>query len=59
MTTENNNKCLATNRSVANDTGSVKFNCPKCGKYEIVRSSMARKNVVKYKCPSCGFEGPN
>jgi len=41
------------------DPGSVKFPCPKCGKYEIVRPKKERQIVIKYKCPNCEFEGPN
>ena len=54
-----NKKCSALNVRVANDKGSVTFNCPKCGKYEIVRSRHAREIVAKYTCPGCGFTGPN
>lgn len=52
-------KCLSCNTNIANDAGTVKFNCPECGKFEVVRCVECRKNVVKYTCPSCGFEGPN
>ena len=52
-------KCTATKRRIDNDPGAVVFNCPKCSKHEIVRSSYARKNAIKYSCPECGFTGPN
>jgi len=52
-------KCISSNVSVVNDNGAVKFPCPSCGKYTIVRCSNCRKIVTKYKCPVCGFEGPN
>ncbi|MBN2053099.1 DUF1610 domain-containing protein [Candidatus Woesearchaeota archaeon] len=52
-------KCLSCNVSVVNDRGSVKFTCPNCGQYTIIRCSNCRKTVAKYKCPACGFEGPN
>jgi len=52
-------KCVSCNTSVVNDVGSVKFQCPSCGKYTIIRCSKCRKIVTKYKCPECGFEGPN
>jgi len=52
-------KCLAMNTNIANDTGSVSFQCPKCKGYEIVRSKHARQIVAKYECPKCGFTGPN
>jgi hypothetical protein len=35
----------------------VRFNCPACGKEEIVRCFVCRKNVRTYLC-KCGFEGP-
>ena len=52
-------KCGSCNTSIVNDTGSVKFPCPNCGKSVIIRCSKCRKIVAKYKCPVCGFEGPN
>jgi len=51
--------CTTTKIDIANDSGNVKFPCPKCGEYEIVRSRKAREIVARYKCPNCGFEGPN
>ncbi|MBN2142832.1 DUF1610 domain-containing protein [Candidatus Woesearchaeota archaeon] len=51
--------CTSCNTSVVNESGAVKFKCPGCGKYEIIRCANCRKIVTKYKCPSCGFEGPN
>jgi len=54
-----NNVCSSTKVKVTNLTGTVKFNCPKCGEQEIIRSKKARELVIKYTCPSCGFEGPN
>jgi len=50
--------CISTKKRIDNDEGAVTFLCPKCGDYEIVRSSFARVNGLKYTCP-CGFEGPN
>ena len=52
-------KCSSCNVNTANDAGAVRFLCPNCGKYEIIRCSPCRKNVTKYKCPECQFEGPN
>lgn len=52
-------RCLSCKSNIANNSGSVKFMCPGCGKEEIIRCLSCRKNVVKYTCPSCGFEGPN
>jgi Zn-ribbon RNA-binding protein len=51
--------CLATKKRIDNDAGAVIFPCPKCGEFEIVRSSFARKNAIAYTCPQCGFKGPN
>ena len=52
-------KCGSCNTSIVNDIGAVKFPCPKCGKYTVIRCLKCRKIVSKYKCPNCGFEGPN
>jgi len=52
-------KCSSTNKPITNDRGSLKFKCPSCNDYEIVRSSEARKAAEKYKCAACGFTGPN
>ena len=52
-------KCTSCNMSIVNDIGAVRFPCPNCGKYTIIRCSKCRKTVAKYKCPNCGFEGPN
>ena len=52
-------KCASCNVSIVNDIAAVKFPCPNCGKYTVIRCSKCRKIVTKYKCPGCGFEGPN
>ncbi len=52
-------KSTATKSSITNDTGSVSFPCPNCGKTQIVRTKSERENVVKYTCTECGFTGPN
>jgi len=52
-------KCISCKKKIENLEGSVTFNCPNCGQYEIVRCGRCRKAALKYKCPSCGFEGPN
>jgi len=39
--------------------GTTRFDCPQCGKHEIIRTLRARKMAVKYTCPSCDFSGPN
>ncbi len=51
--------CNSCKKKVSNDAGSVKFTCPNCEKYELVRCSNCRSNAVKYTCPQCGFVGPN
>ena len=51
--------CSVTKKPVYNDRGSVKFLCPECGQYEIVRSKDARVNAMKYTCANCNFTGPN
>ncbi|MBC8500511.1 MAG: DUF1610 domain-containing protein [Nanoarchaeota archaeon] len=52
-------QCISCKTTVANETGSVRFLCPKCGKYEIVRCKNCRQIVAKYTCPKCEFTGPN
>jgi Zn-ribbon RNA-binding protein len=51
--------CTSCKRKVMNFNGSIKFNCPNCGKEEIIRCKDCRANVIKYVCSSCKFEGPN
>ena len=51
--------CSSTKKLVSNDKGAVKFACPQCGKFEIVRSSNARAQGIKYTCPCGEFIGPN
>lgn len=53
------NKCVSCNTTIANERGSVRFLCPKCGKYEIIRCKNCRQIVAQYTCPGCGFTGPN
>jgi len=55
----NKQKCSSCKEEIANQRGTVKFNCPKCGKEEITRCPHCKKIAAKYKCYSCGFEGPN
>jgi len=52
-------KCISCSKRITNVVGSVKFKCPKCSKFEIIRCAHCRKIVAKYKCPECSFEGPN
>ena len=51
--------CSSCKKRIVNDPGSVIFNCPNCGKTQIVRCKQCRTIVAKYKCHQCGFEGPN
>jgi predicted RNA-binding Zn-ribbon protein involved in translation (DUF1610 family) len=36
----------------------TKFQCPKCGKIEIIRCQKCKETSKTYKCPECGFVGP-
>ena len=51
--------CSSCKKSVTNDRGNVKFNCPSCGKHEMIRCVHCREIAAKYSCPGCDFEGPN
>jgi predicted RNA-binding Zn-ribbon protein involved in translation (DUF1610 family) len=51
--------CLSCKRKVMNEAGTVIFNCPSCGKSQIVRCGHCRNIAAKYKCHECGFSGPN
>jgi len=51
--------CSSCKKRTTNNPGVVKFMCPGCGKYEIIRCKSCRRNASKYKCPECGFQGPN
>lgn len=50
--------CISCNKEVSN-IGATIFNCPNCGKYEIVRCKHCKEIVAKYICKSCNFTGPN
>lgn len=52
-------ECTSCRKDVTNEKGVVRFLCPNCGKYEIIRCPECREAGIKYKCPVCGFEGPN
>lgn len=43
---------------LVNDSANIKFQCPKCGDAEILRSRKARELSKSYTCPKCGFVGP-
>lgn len=51
--------CNSCKEDIVNQTGSVVFNCPNCGKFEIVRCKHCRSLSAKYTCAECGFIGPN
>jgi predicted RNA-binding Zn-ribbon protein involved in translation (DUF1610 family) len=51
--------CSSCKKQITNEKGSVKFMCPSCGKYQIIRCKHCRAIAAKYKCAECGFEGPN
>ncbi|MBI2542558.1 RNA-binding protein [Candidatus Woesearchaeota archaeon] len=51
--------CTSCRKRISNTVGSTRFNCPKCGRAEIVRCNHCRHIAAKYKCAECGFEGPN
>ena len=57
--TEESLKCSSCKKDVTNTKGTTRFDCPSCGKTEIVRCIHCREIVTKYTCGSCGFEGPN
>lgn len=54
-------QCNSCRKEIINERGVARFNCPKCGKYEIIRCSRCREIAAKYNCPDekCGFQGPN
>ncbi|MDP7141339.1 MAG: zinc finger domain-containing protein [Candidatus Woesearchaeota archaeon] len=51
--------CTSCKKRVTNQPGTAKFNCPSCGKTEIVRCKHCREIAAKYTCHSCDFTGPN
>ena len=51
--------CISCKKKIVNQVGSVRFMCPNCGKYEIVRCPHCREIAVRYTCVECGFSGPN
>ncbi|MBS3159934.1 DUF1610 domain-containing protein [Candidatus Woesearchaeota archaeon] len=52
-------KCISCNIRILNQKGTVKFRCPQCGQFDIIRCPSCRKSAIKYKCPNCSFVGPN
>lgn len=53
------NLCVSCKKDISNDIGSTTFDCPACGKSEIIRCKHCRAIVAQYKCPECDFVGPN
>jgi predicted RNA-binding Zn-ribbon protein involved in translation (DUF1610 family) len=51
--------CISCKKRIANNPGFVKFMCPECNKFEIVRCKSCRVAAAKFKCPECGFIGTN
>ena len=51
--------CSSCKKNVANSKGTSIFNCPDCGKFQIIRCIHCRQIAANYTCPSCSFEGPN
>jgi len=49
--------CTSCGRGVIGENF-VRFICPNCGKGEIIRCFVCRKNSRNYVCKKCGFEGP-
>ncbi|HIE34143.1 MAG TPA: DUF1610 domain-containing protein [Candidatus Altiarchaeales archaeon] len=50
------NRCTSCGVEVG--PGHTEFDCPKCGKYHIIRCSSCRVLGTLYLCEKCGFEGP-
>jgi len=50
--------CISCGTDVRAKENWVKFECPNCGEYEILRCSTCKALSNPYKCPKCGFEGP-
>ncbi|QQG39123.1 MAG: DUF1610 domain-containing protein [Candidatus Woesearchaeota archaeon] len=51
--------CTSCKVELTNIKGSTVFNCPDCGKFQIVRCGHCRELGAKYTCSACGFTGPN
>jgi predicted RNA-binding Zn-ribbon protein involved in translation (DUF1610 family) len=52
-------RCTSCKKELTNESGVVRFICPNCGKFEIIRCKDCRNLGIKYECPECGFTGPN
>lgn len=51
-------RCSSCGKRVEAESYWVRFQCPECGKGDVVRCERCRKLSVVYKCPKCEFEGP-
>jgi Zn-ribbon RNA-binding protein len=51
--------CITCKRRITNVSGTAKFLCPQCGKYEIIRCKHCRQIAAPYECSDCKFIGPN
>ena len=51
-------KCSTCKVNILAKENFVRFNCPACGKVEIVRCNTCKSLSNKYTCENCGFVGP-
>ncbi|MBU5575167.1 MAG: zinc finger domain-containing protein [Candidatus Aenigmatarchaeota archaeon] len=51
-------KCSTCGKKVISEENFVQFNCPSCGKENIVRCHACKVLSRHYICKNCGFEGP-
>lgn len=51
-------KCSSCGTRIENQKNWVEFDCPRCGKTEIIRCEKCRKTMNVYECPNCNFQGP-
>ncbi|MEM5829370.1 MAG: zinc finger domain-containing protein [Candidatus Aenigmatarchaeota archaeon] len=51
-------KCSTCNVNISAKRNFVKFNCPACGRTEIIRCSTCKALSNKYVCEECNFTGP-
>ncbi|MHA1990442.1 MAG: zinc finger domain-containing protein [Candidatus Hodarchaeales archaeon] len=43
---------------VPEDVGTVRFDCPECNQFLIIRCGRCRNLGNQFKCHNCGFSGP-
>ncbi len=51
-------ECISCKVDISAVNNSVIFDCPSCGKVEIVRCGKCRGLSTDYRCPNCDFVGP-